>query len=172
MDIKTAAFYLLLLRIISSVALLWVISRQVRYLRQNNPPEEQRIRLALTSLTVILLGGNIIPIFVDVASLFDLVTRSATRINTIGVAYTFSNASFAAIAGLGWAFFYWLADREKVYLKKENRELHEEVDNLHHTADDIKEKQDIKDVAQGKKDVAQTKKDNDRERAEKNRKKA
>lgn len=160
MEIKDAALYLLILRIISSVALLWVITRQIKYLRENNPPEEQKIRVALTAVTVVLLGGNLIPIIVDLYTIFSQVQRSTTRINGIGIAYTFSNATFAALVGLGWAFFYWVADREKVYLKRENTKLYKEVSDLHHTAEVIKDKQDIKDVAQGKKDVAQAKKDN------------
>lgn len=152
MEIKDAALYLLILRIISSVALLWVITRQIKYLRENNPPEEQKIRLALTGITLVLLGGNIIPIIVDLYTLLGDVVRSSNRINGIGIAYTFSNATFAALVGLGWAFFYWVADREKVVLKRENRRLEAEVDELHHTATDIKDKQDIKDVAQAQKD--------------------
>lgn len=159
MEIKDAALYLLILRIISSVALLWVIRRQIGYLRENNPPEEQKIRLALTGVTLLLLGGNIIPIFIDLYTIFGDVQRSTTTINATGIAYTFNNAGFAALTGLAWGFFYWVADREKVVLKRENRRLHQEVDDLHQTATDVKDKQDIKDTAQDVKDVAQAKKD-------------
>lgn len=158
MEIQTAATYLLMLRIVSSVALLWVIVRQLKYLRENNPPEEQKIRLALFGVTLILLGGNVIPILIDLYTIYGSVERSTNTINGIGIAYTFNNAGFAAIAGLAWAFFYWVADREKVYLKRENKELHQEVEDLHQTATEVKDKQDIKDVAQKKKDVAQSKK--------------
>lgn len=153
MDIKDAALYLLILRIISTVALLWVIARQVKYLRENNPPEEQKIRLALTGVTLILLGGNLIPIIIDLYTIFGQVERTSNVINTIGVVYTFNNAGFAAVAGLAWAFFYWAADRKKVYLKRENTKLYEKVDEMQHTAEVIKDKQDIKDVAQAKKDA-------------------
>jgi cell division protein FtsB len=159
MDIQALATYLLALRIVSSVALIWVIIRQIRYLRENNPPEEQRIRLALFGVTLILLGGNIIPILIDLYTIFGMVERTSNVVNTIGVIYTFNNAGFAAIAGLSWAFFYWVADREKVYLRKENQQLHQEVEDLHQEATDVKDKQDVKDVAQKKKDVAQVKKD-------------
>lgn len=147
MEIKDAALYLLILRIISSVALIWVITRQVKYLRENNPPEEQKIRVALTAVTFLLLGGNIIPIVVDLYTIFGDITRSSSRINTVGIAYTFSNATFAAIVGLSWAFFYWVADREKVYLKRENRSLHQEVEELHQEATDVQDRQDVKDEA-------------------------
>lgn len=160
MEIQTAATYLLMLRIVSSVALLWVIVRQLRYLRANNPPEEQKIRVALFAVTLILLGGNMIPIFIDLYTIYGSIERSTNTINSLGIAYTFNNAGFAAIAGLSWAFFYWVADKEKVYLKKENKDLHQEVEDLHQTATDVKDKQDIKDVAQKKKDVAQSKNHN------------
>lgn len=146
MDIKDAAFYLLILRIISSVALLWVISKQITLLRENHPPEEQRIRFALLGLTGVLLCGNFIPILVDVLTLVSDIKRTNSRLNLIGIAYTFNNAGFAAIAGLAWASFYILAERLQVYLKKENRDLHQEVEDLHYEAKDIKQKQDKKDA--------------------------
>lgn len=158
MEIKDAALYLLILRLISSIALIWVIVRQMKYLRENNPPEEQKIRVALTAVTVVLLGGNLIPIIVDIMTILGDVDRTQ-KLNVVVGAYAFSNATFAALVGLGWAFFYWVADREKVYLRRENRNLHQEVDELHQTATDVQDRQDVKDVAQKKKDVAQTKKD-------------
>lgn len=150
MDIKDAALYLLLLRIVSTVALAWVLWRQIGYLRQNNPPEEQKIRVALAVVTLVLMGGNLIPIFVDVLTLASSIERSSNRINSVGIAYTFSNATFSAVVGLSWAFFYWLADREKVYLKKENRDLHNEVDQLHQDAEDVADAQGVKDVKSAK----------------------
>lgn len=151
MDIKTAAILLLAFRALSSLALLWVVKRQVKYLKENNPPEEQKIRAALTAITLLILGGNIIPIVVDLYTIVGEVDRTA-RLNTVVGAYAFSNAVFAALVGAGWAFFYWVADREKVVLKRENRRLHQEVDDLHQEATDVQGKQDIKDIAQAKKD--------------------
>jgi len=150
MEIKDAALYLLILKTISSVALLWVLAKQARYLRENNPPEEQKIRLALAGVTVILISGNIIPILIDLLTLFGSIKYSAHVLNTTGIIYTFSYGVFAVVVGLAWAFFYWLADREKVYLKEEVKELHQEVDDLHQTATDVSNAQDVKDVKSAK----------------------
>jgi hypothetical protein len=135
MDVKQAAIGLLILRIISSVALGWVIYKQVKYVRINQPPEEQRIRYGLLSLTVILMAGNIIPILVDVLTIVSDLGRSTNRINAVGIAYTFNNASFAAVAGIAWGLFYILAEKLQVHLKQENKELHNENDQLHEDAD-------------------------------------
>lgn len=148
MDIKDAATYLLILRIISTVALGWVLWKQIRYLRINQPPEEQIIRFALTMVTLILMAANVVPIVLDVLTIFKDLPRSTNTLNNVGIAYTFSNAGFAAAAGLGWAFFYWLAERERVHLRKDITELNKEVDTLHQEAADVKEKQDKKDARQ------------------------
>jgi hypothetical protein len=135
MDVKQAAIGLLILRIISCIALGWVIYKQVKYVRINQPPEEQRIRYGLLSLTLILMAGNIIPILVDVLTIVSALARSTNRINAVGIAYTFNNASFAAVAGIAWVMFYILAEKLQVHLKQENKELHDENDQLHKDAD-------------------------------------
>lgn len=150
MDIIDAAFYLLILRIISSVALLWVIWKQIGYLKLNQPPEEQKIRIGLTILTLILLGGNIIPIWVDLLTLSSDIERSTRIINSVGIAYTFSNATFAALAGIAWGTFYWFAERERVHLKKDIHDLHQEVEDLHQDAADVKTAQGVKDIKSAK----------------------
>lgn len=148
---QTIALHLLTLRIISSLALLYVLRKQWKFIRENNPKSEQRVRLVLFFLTSVMLIGNFFPITIDLVSILrDEVV--ILRLNELIVLYAYSNAIGAAMGSIGWATLYVLADREKVHLKEENKDLHQEVQQLHDTATDVKEKQDIKDIAQVAKD--------------------
>lgn len=67
---------------------------QWRLIKQNDGPELQVYRVILFSLTLILIFGNIIPIVIDVASLFNKGSL------TLLVAYVFSNNITAMLAAV------------------------------------------------------------------------
>lgn len=134
-SIKTAAVGLLILRLISAVCLSWVMYKQLSLIRRNTPPEEQRVRKSLFTIVLALFLANIIPVILDAAALFANLRRGSNQLNAAGVLYTYSNAAFAAIVGVGWAILYVIAEKERVHLKHENDKLHHEVDDLQFQSD-------------------------------------
>lgn len=97
MDIKIIAAVLLTLRLMSVAFLYLVLKRQVRYLRSKKEPELQNVRILLTSLTAIILLGQLVPILIDSVTLLDVVERSMSRPHPIGIAYALSNGTTAVV---------------------------------------------------------------------------
>lgn len=110
-DIKTIALLLLLARAVSVTFIVLVLYRQwklfgtqidfklVPNLTKMERKHVYQIRKVLFTLSAIILAGNMIPICIDVLTLF-VETSRPRSIAPISIAYAFSNAFTAAFSAL------------------------------------------------------------------------
>lgn len=100
MDIRVLATVLLIGHLISAVFMAIVLVRQVRLFRLRAQDGLVWFRRILFVLALGIFFGNFIPIFIDALTIFNIVTRSTNRVNTIGIAYSVSNALVFALSAL------------------------------------------------------------------------
>lgn len=106
MDIQTIAALLLALRLISAGFLLLVLAKQITLVRLPAKRYVKLTRVALLALTCAVFIGNIIPIYIDWATIFADLARSTKTVNTVGIAYSLDNATTAALASISiWAVY-------------------------------------------------------------------
>lgn len=111
-DISILAWFLLALRIASDIIIGWVISLQLRFIRNKVPKYLRSMRIVLLLLSMGIFVGNAIPIVVDVITIFT--DNSIGRSQSLGlysVLYATSNALTAFISAFMVGLLYWLAGR-------------------------------------------------------------
>lgn len=107
MDIKTVALILLLGHIVSAVFMLFVVRRQRELSKLPIDQELLSFRKTLNRLSVAILVGNIIPIVIDILTIYtyNSLERESSP-SMIGIMYAFSNAITAAISAyLIWTLY-------------------------------------------------------------------
>lgn len=105
MEIKDAAAILLGLRVIAMIFMAYVLKEQMRLLRENNPPDVQLTRWILFIFALILFLGNIIPMIIDLVTLFTKLDRE-TDPSALSLSYAFNNAGTDAIQAVVLFGFY------------------------------------------------------------------
>ena len=106
MDIQTAAVFLTLIRLGSMAFITRVLFVQVPLLQADNDYATKVTQYILLALAVVIFFGNLIPVVVDLGTVFGDVDRSTKALNTIGVGYAFSNALTSLFsAGLVWGMY-------------------------------------------------------------------
>lgn len=107
MDIKTVALILLLGRIVSVVFMVLVVKRQRILSKLPVNPQLRPLRKTLNHLSLAVLVGNIIPIFLDISTV--IAANSLEREDSpsvVGVSYAFSNCITAGISAyLIWTLY-------------------------------------------------------------------
>lgn len=123
-DIKIIAAILLVGRLISELFIAFVILRQYRLFKITAPAPIKALRKALFGISLFVFFGNMIPIFLDVATI--LADNSLEREDSpsvVGVAYAFSNnITFMAISILLW-YLYRLAASQLIDTDETEAEL-------------------------------------------------
>ncbi|HJQ08007.1 MAG TPA: hypothetical protein VJ836_00835 [Candidatus Saccharimonadales bacterium] len=89
MDVKTLALLLLIGRVLSLVALVVVLRKQIRIFRSKPDPKLRAGRIVMLSFVLIILAGNLVPIGLDIAVLMDEIKRNTPSI--AGIAYALSS---------------------------------------------------------------------------------
>lgn len=108
MDIKTIAAMLLTGHLISVFFVLLVIKKQIRLaLKKDEQMRKQRRNLLVLSL--VILFGNFIPIFIDIFTLSPGLPRNKPTI--IGMIYGFSNCFLLISASVGLWVIYRYAEK-------------------------------------------------------------
>lgn len=112
MDIQVAAIYLLALRLLSSGFIISVLYIQVPLLHIKD--EESTLRKLLFALAVSLLCMNLIPVIIDVGTIFGDLERSAKALAQFSLYYSFSNAIFSVISAfLVWGIYQYIRIRNE-----------------------------------------------------------
>lgn len=139
MDIQHAALLLLLLRIISDGFMLRVLAIQYPLLRAGNDPQVKTLRYVLLFFAIGVFLGNMIPIIVDIATIFADVERSSRTLNTVGLFYSFSNAITSVVSAVFFWLIYKVTGEETIKLEAERDALQGDNDALH-AAEDARKK--------------------------------
>lgn len=108
MSIKMLAFGLLLGRAVSLTFIILVLRRQWQLLKLPIEREIKTFRKILFILSCAILAGNIIPVIIDVLTLF-VNTGRPPQVRAISIAYAYSNSLTAATSSLLIWFLYRLA---------------------------------------------------------------
>jgi len=110
MDIVTAAIFLALIRIGSVAFITSVLITQIPLLKAHNDFSTRVTQYILLSLALVILLGNLVPIVVDLGTVFGDIRRSSAVLNTVGIGYAFSNAFTSLFsAGLVWGMYRLIA---------------------------------------------------------------
>ena len=105
MSIQALALLLLIGRAISITFIVLVIIKQWRLMRLPIDKEVVIFRRVFFVLSLIILAGNIIPIIIDVLTLF-IETGRPANLRPISVSYALSNSFTAAVsAALIWSLY-------------------------------------------------------------------
>lgn len=125
-SIQSLALILALLHIGSVFFISFVIRRQLGLFKIETPEYLKHFRRVLFTLSVIILIGNIIPIVVDLLTLF-VETGRPHQLRVVSVLYALSNAITALVSAyLIWRLYRLAADTKEMTdftaktLKKEN----------------------------------------------------
>lgn len=111
MDIKTLAVLLLFGHLVSSAFIILVLRKQFKLFKVSIDPSIKVFRRVLFFLSMAILFGNVIPIIVDTATIFDAIVRSSHHVNTVGVFYSAANMITAVLSSLLVWTLYLLAAR-------------------------------------------------------------
>lgn len=124
MDIKDLALILLIGRTVAVFFMSLVIKKQLFLLRFPVPPEVRKFRTILTALSVSLLLVNVLPIVLDLLTIFSTnnLTRTA-RPGIVGITYTLDNCLGAVIASILVWMLYRLASNTKDVTDFETKQL-------------------------------------------------
>lgn len=119
MNIKTLAWILLIFRLLSMGFIVLVLRRQMRLFKLYIQPQLRTFRKVLFLLALIVFIGNLIPIVVDLLTVFSKIHRVVSRTNMAGVVYALSND----LVSLSSSVFIWYMYRvaAKTLLIVENR---------------------------------------------------
>lgn len=131
MQIQTAALILSALHIGAALFLIRVLTLQIPLL---NAPDRQGVRylrFVLFSLALALLISNIIPIIIDIATVFGADIRSAKVLSPTSMFYTFNNGIGALVAAAAFWYVYRTAGATNIRLQNDNDSLTTENDRLH-----------------------------------------
>lgn len=110
MNIQLLAFLLLIGRTISITFNILVLRRQWKIRKIPTHPRLLNIRRVLSLLAILILIGNLYPLFLDIYTLFYPGIRSTQNVNLVGVFYSLdNNLTFLFASILIWAL-YKLAD--------------------------------------------------------------
>ena len=132
MDLLQAATILLGLRVISAAIIFYIISTiTFPNLKAGNDPHVKPVRWVLFLISIALLIGNMIPIIIDIGSIFAGLERSTSTLSAAGAVYSFNNAISHVIYSLGFLFLFIKSGQANVELKAENKTLKEDNDELH-----------------------------------------
>lgn len=105
------AAILLALRIISVAFLGYVLFKQHKTVNEHlSFLNDTRSALLFFSTTLVL--ADVMPIIIDTMAIVGSYNRQP--VSLVGILYAFPNASFAAIAGIGWWRLYRIANRDKL----------------------------------------------------------
>lgn len=117
MNIKVIAAILLLLRVISVVSLSGVLKRQWGLFKVEHT-RLTKVRITLLILVGITFVSNILPIIIDLATIF-----GRTYAGRLLVPYAFSNAIGITSMSVAWWYLYRSIAREGIGLQHENERL-------------------------------------------------
>ena len=126
---------LLIFRIVAVAFFVLLLRKQWKYIKEDD--DIQTTRKMLFFLGIILLAQNIVPIIIDVAALTEHYARNTPQ--PLGLAYSFSNASFSALSGFTFWLMYRFIEKENIRLQKENKSLHHDNDG-YQAADEARKK--------------------------------
>lgn len=110
-EVKLLAAILLFLRLIAVFFLVFVISRQLKFLFRKDQ-ELTVVRIVLMTLLGLTFIGNFVPIIIDVSTLMREDIKGAP--SALLSAYALSNAFTAAISAIGWWVLYKVIEKERI----------------------------------------------------------
>ena len=132
MDLLQAAAILLGLRAISVAIIFYIIiTITLPNLKAENDPHVKPVRWVLFLISIALLIGSMIPIIIDIGSIFAGLERSTSTLSAAGAVYSFNNAISHVMYSLGFLFLFIKSGQVNVDLKAENKTLKEDNDELH-----------------------------------------
>jgi len=116
LSIQIIASILLVFRLVSSFFIILVIRRQIGLLKlpldpDFNTPSVRTLRKVLLALSVVVLLGNLIPVFIDAYTLFIDNPGRTPFLKTVSVSYSLSNATTALCSAILIWLLYWIAGR-------------------------------------------------------------
>lgn len=110
-EVKVLAAILLFLRLVAVFFLLFVISRQLKFLFRKDQ-DLTVVRMVLMTLLGLTFIGNFVPITIDIVTL--LRQDVSGKPDTLLAAYALSNAFTAAISAIGWWVLYRIIEKERI----------------------------------------------------------
>lgn len=131
MNTQVAAFLVLILGLIGVWFMARVLMIQIPRLNTKDNTTDQAIRYVLFYLALSLLFVNLIPVAINIATVFVHIPRSASTLNPTGLAYLFSNAVANDLsAGLLWLVYRIIENNAKLVarnkvLQAENNQLND-----------------------------------------------
>lgn len=106
MDIQLLAFLLLIGRLVSEGFIIAVLRKQWKIRKTKTHPRLMQMRRVLTLLAVIIFIGNLYPLALDLATLFDATVRTSRNVNLVGVIYSLdNNLTFMVASILIWTLY-------------------------------------------------------------------
>lgn len=117
---------LLFFRVIAVIFFVMLLRKQWKYLKEQDGV--QTTRKMLFVLGLILLAQNIVPIIIDIAAITEHYGRAQPQ--PLGLAYSFSNATFSALSAVTFWLMYRFIERENIRLQKRNHDLQDDNDTL------------------------------------------
>ncbi len=111
MDIRILAVLLVTGHLASAFFISRVLILQIPLFKARRYPELKWFRRILFTLALAIFIGNFIPILIDGLTIVDFVHRSTKHVNSVGVAYSISNALVFSLSALLIWFLYRLAAR-------------------------------------------------------------
>lgn len=149
MDIRIAAILLATFAFIGLIFLGYVLRKQIPLLAAPGTSINKRIRYILFSMTVVLFLCTLVILFIDVVTVMNVVRRSTSILNPIGVVYGFTIATGFMVSSAGWWMVYWSISRDndiadKLASKNESDRvvLQGKNDTLQADNDKLKSKED------------------------------
>jgi hypothetical protein len=114
MTIKMYAFTMLVAHVGSMVFIFLVLRRQWALMKQPIPPAVRRFRVVLFMLSMAIFVGNIVPLAIDLATLFVETSRPPV-VKPLSLAYAYSNALILLVSSyLIWTLYRLAADTKSV----------------------------------------------------------
>lgn len=129
MEIKTLAWCLLAGQLGSAIFMGVVIHRQIGLFGLLIQADIVWFRRVLFVLALVIFLGNMIPLVVDILTVMDLVKRSASHINTVGLYYTASNTLVAFFSSVLIWLLYRLAARTVLIVEQAKEDALEAGNN-------------------------------------------
>lgn len=110
-DIHIVAAILLPLHLMAIFFMGLVLRKQYPLLKAQDDKEITALRILLFFFAIILFVANIVPVVVDLLTIFDTVKRSTNVVNGLGLVYSISNGLVALVSSICFWLIYLLAER-------------------------------------------------------------
>lgn len=129
-SIVTLAVILVLFRILSDAFIFSVILKQIALLRMPVPSYLKSFRLVLFFLSLAIFLGNMIPIVIDLLTIF-IETGRPAQLRPISVMYAISGATTALLSAFLIWLLYRLADNDHDITEYTEQCLPDQMHKLH-----------------------------------------